>query len=138
MLYPPEPKKRVFIKNVTVRSINDNSFDIPITLRAYSDNDKKITETTAIIDSGAQGSFIDEEFVRLHRLPTANIPFPIEPRNADGTVNTKGMITKTAWINYTIQGKLLKERCYVTGDKHAVHVHADSGNIMNTTSALQQ
>ena len=66
MLYPPEPKKRVFIKNVIVRSINDNSFDIPITLRAYSDNDKKITETTAIIDSGAQGSFIDEEFVRLH------------------------------------------------------------------------
>ena len=50
-------------------------------------------ETTAIIDSGATGSFIDTQLARKLNLETFPLSRPVKAFNVDGTTNCKGNIT---------------------------------------------
>ena len=50
-------------------------------------------ETTAIIDSGATGSFIDTQLARKLNLETSPLSRPVKAFNVDGTANCKGNIT---------------------------------------------
>jgi hypothetical protein len=72
-------------------------------------------ETKALIDSGAQGLFIDKDFVIENNFPTLPLRQPIIAMNVDGTRNKRGEITHYTVIELTIQGHQFKERCLVTG-----------------------
>ena len=63
---------------------------IPITL------DRSI-ETSALIDSGAGGTFLDETFARKHNIALTPLPKPIPVYNVDGTRNKQGAITHYTW-----------------------------------------
>jgi hypothetical protein len=48
----------------------------------------------ALVDSGATGLFIDQEYVKSNQIPTTKLLYPIPVRNVDGTPNTDGAICK--------------------------------------------
>ena len=63
---------------------------IPVTL--YKTENGKITETTALIDSGATICCINLHFAQRMRWPLEKLGRPIYAQNADGTNNKGGMI----------------------------------------------
>ena len=66
---------------------------------------KKTAETTALLDTGAGGKFIDQNYVRSQKIVTKELDTPIEVFNVDGTPNKRGTITKYAQLNLTINGQ---------------------------------
>ena len=53
--------------------------------------------TTALIDCGATGNFIDPSLVSRLLLPSRSIP-PLQALNADGTQNKQGQIAAATWV----------------------------------------
>ena len=47
--------------------------------------DQKTVETKALLDTGAGGKFIDQNFVQNQKIKTKNLEHPIEVSNVDGT-----------------------------------------------------
>ena len=80
----PENYKSVLV------TTSRQSITIPVTL--YKMENRKITETTALIDSGATICCIDLHFVQRMRWPLIWLGKPIYARNANGTYNKEGMI----------------------------------------------
>lgn len=58
--------------------------------------------TKALIDSGAEGLFIDYAFVARHDIPQEAITKPIIVRNVDGTQNKRGTINSQVDLEYKI------------------------------------
>ena len=50
--------------------------------------------TSALLDSGATGMFVNRVFVQKHKLETRPLPNPIPVHNVDGTPNENGSITE--------------------------------------------
>jgi hypothetical protein len=50
--------------------------------------------TSALLDSGATGMFINRDFVQRHQLETIPLPQPVLLRNVDGSANEHGSITE--------------------------------------------
>ena len=67
---------------------NERTLRIPIRISVNN----QIIETTAIIDSGATGSFIDPELVALAEFPIKKLDKQVKAYNVDGTTNSKGNI----------------------------------------------
>ena len=76
---------------------------IPVQLIEPSHTLKAIN-THALIDSGASTSCLDWGFVRKHSLPTAWLWKPIYTRNADNSINSKGVIRFTSILFLNIEG----------------------------------
>ena len=70
---------------------------IPVQLITPS-HTMKAVDTRALIDSGASISCIDWGFVRKHKLPTQCLKTLIQARNADNSINSKGVI----WFSTTL------------------------------------
>ena len=64
----------------------------------------KAVDTCALIDSGASISCLDWGFVRKHSLPTTLLQKPIYARNADNSINSKGVIRFTSTLFLNIEG----------------------------------
>ena len=56
-------------------------------------NKEKIVETKALLDTGAGGKFIDQNFVLAHGIRTHALDTPITVYNMDRTKNKTGTIT---------------------------------------------
>ena len=69
-----------------------------------------------MIDSGAEGVFLDEEFVRENSIPCRDLPNPIKVTNVDGSENISGYIIKTAVVVLKAANGKHTEllRCFVT------------------------
>jgi hypothetical protein len=52
----------------------------------------QIVETTALVDSGATGNFLDLGLLSLANFPLQRLPKPIQAYNVDGSTNRKGTI----------------------------------------------
>ena len=66
------------------------SITIPVML--YKTENRKIAETTALLDSGATICCINLHFTQRMKWPLQRLGHPIYARNADGTNNKGGMI----------------------------------------------
>ena len=100
------------IHSVTAATIfNKNSLFIPVALESES----KIIKTLGLIDSGAGGKFIDQNFAKEEKLETKDLEKPLVVYNVDGTLNKKGTIRKYVKLPMTINGKKTSERLLVTG-----------------------
>ena len=64
----------------------------------------KTVDSYALIDSGADISCIDYDFVKKHRLPTVKLEEPICSQNADGSLNKKGDILYSCTLFTNIEG----------------------------------
>ena len=73
----------------------------------------KAVETRALIDSGASISCIDWGFVRKQRIPTQCLKTPIQARNVDNSVNSKGVIQFTTTLFLDIGGITRQATLYV-------------------------
>ena len=91
--------------------MNENSINIPVSINAK----KRLVDTESLIDSGAGGIFIDQNFTRQIGLKTIAMDKPILARNVDGTINKKGTIKNYVDLEFTINNIKFEERFYVTG-----------------------
>jgi hypothetical protein len=55
----------------------------------------------AMVDSGATGDFIDEDFVERAKLPTRRLSAPVPVYNVDGSLNEAGSIDKVVDVLMT-------------------------------------
>ena len=64
----------------------------------------KAIDTRALIDSGASISCINWGFVMKHNFPTQHLKTPIQARNVDNTINSKGVIQFFTTLFLDIRG----------------------------------
>ena len=65
--------------------LNKNSLFIPVGL----ESERKTVETLGLIDSGAGGKFIDQNFAKEEGLETKDLEKPLMVYNVDRTLNKK-------------------------------------------------
>ena len=91
--------------------LNKNSLFIPVQL----EKKEEIVDTLALIDSGAGGKFIDQNFTKEKGLEQKLLEKPLVVYNVDGTLNKKGTIRKYVEIPVTICGRKTMEWLLVMG-----------------------
>jgi Retroviral aspartyl protease len=75
------------IEHVQVAQIKKNTMTVDILILGESLGQKKIVEATTLLDTGAGGKFIDQNFVRNQKIETKELEYPIKVFNVDGTPN---------------------------------------------------
>ena len=75
----------------------------------------EIVKTEALLDSGAGGEFIDQNYANTLKLELRTLPKPIAALNVDGTLNKKGTIKHYVELILDIAGKIETLRLFVTG-----------------------
>ena len=83
---------------------------IPISLRA----NKKVFQFNALIDSGAEGSFIHSNTVREYNIPTHPLKRPILVKNVDGSQNKEGIISQYVWKPLQLGNRVAYTQLLVT------------------------
>ena len=99
------------IYHVTVVTISWNAIHIPFSVATGTD--KKIVETTALIDSRAGGQFIDQNFAKNFKVK--KLEKPLKAYNVDGTENKQGTIKNYMDLKFKIRTKMFTEQLMVTG-----------------------
>ena len=107
------PSPILNIYSVTLATIKSNSLSIPITIKQTENNET--VETLRLIDSGAGGKFIDQNFARKKGFKILTLKEPLVACNVDGTKNKTGMITSFVNLTLTINGKEITTDLMVTG-----------------------
>ncbi|KAI5115318.1 hypothetical protein M0805_005320 [Coniferiporia weirii] len=83
---------------------------IPITIIVHD----QTVSTNALIDSSAEGKFIDAKFIIKHCIPTKPLTHPIQVQNVDGTPNQHRTITQFTWRLIKIGGRSITTTFLVT------------------------
>jgi Retroviral aspartyl protease len=73
------------IEHVQVAQIKKNTMSVNILISGKSLGQKKSIKTTTLLDTGAGGKFIDQNFVQNQKIETKELKYPIEVFNVDGT-----------------------------------------------------
>ena len=76
------------LSHILVALPNEQTICLPIKLATGT----QIVETTALIDCGATGNFIDISLLSKANFPLQCLPKPIQAYNVDRTTNVKGTI----------------------------------------------
>ena len=97
--------------SITAQTMQINSLSIPVQIC----DTNKIVETLALIDSGAGGKFIDQNYVRKLGIKTQELERPLIARNVDGMPNKKGKITSFVTLTLVIKGRTKRTRLLITG-----------------------
>ena len=66
-----------------------------------------------MIDCGAGGAFIDQNFAK--NFEQKKLDYPLTAKNVDGTINKKGTIEKYVDLEFKIDSRKFKEQFYITG-----------------------
>jgi len=69
----------------------------------------------ALVDSGATGLFIDQEYVKSNQIPTTKLRVAVPVFNVDGTANTAGSISEVAELILLYEGHSERALFSVTG-----------------------
>jgi len=94
-----------------VSSTDANEIVLPTTILLSEEN----VETPTLLDSGAGGVFLDQNYARKLKVKEIVLDKPIIARNVDGTLNKKGTIRTYVDLQFKIGEKQFKERFYITG-----------------------
>ena len=70
--------------------------------------------TSALLDSGATGMFVNRDFVQKHNIETTPLLQPIPVHNVDGTLNENGLVTEEAHVLLQIGSHQEHARLVVT------------------------
>ena len=89
-------KKEKYLREVTVK----------VGLKQEEEEERVVTE--ALLDSGAMGLVISEEFAKKHRFRRTKLERPVYIRNVDGMLNYAGPIVDTVEVEIFFKG--YKER----------------------------
>ena len=91
---------------------NPNSLYLSIDI-LHNEKDETI-ETKTLLDCGAGGIFLDQNFAWKHNLKTTKLEQLIRARNVDGTNNKQGTIQFYTDLNIKIGDRTFLERFYIT------------------------
>ena len=76
---------------------------------------KKSVETLGLIDSGAGGKFIDQNYAKRMKFRMHELEQPLLVRNVDGTENKKGTVRNYVNLNLEINERKHHVQLLVTG-----------------------
>ena len=93
------------IHTVTVAAISQNAMTIPIKITTVSGG--KAIETLAMINCGAGGKLIDQNYAQQFDVKKLDQPHRVY--NVDGTENKKGMIKSYIDLEFTIDDRKFTE-----------------------------
>ena len=102
---PRKPKwERRMSPKLIIHSLEEgpNCLMIPTHLKTTDTVEEASTE--AMVDTGATGDFIDQDFVARAKLPTRKLSQPIPVYNVDGSPNEAGSIDRVVDIIMTYNG----------------------------------
>jgi hypothetical protein len=85
-------------------------FYIKLSLRG---SDRRVWRARAMIDSGAEGIFLNRKYVKKNRLECVHLQCPIPVFNIDGTLNKDGSIKETVSVQVEGSGHVENLRCFV-------------------------
>src|SRR3979490_1272389 len=105
-------ERRLPKKFVIATTPSDNSLNIDVEIETPDTAMKR--NTSALVDCGATGLFIDTEYVRLNNLSTRRLTSPIPVYNIDGTANEAGAITEIADVILRYKGHAERTQFAVT------------------------
>jgi Retroviral aspartyl protease len=105
----------LYIEHVQVAQIEKNTMTVDILISGESLGQNKIVQTTTLLDTGAGGKFINQNFVQNQKIEIKELKYPIKVFNVDGTPNKRGTITKYTWLDLMINGQTQTHNLLVTG-----------------------
>ena len=111
---PVPTSKSLNISSVLVANVKAQSMHLSLPLRYKNTDGEQIVETQILLDSGAEGLFMNQAFVKENRIPTIPLLKPIIPRNVDGTTNQSGKITHCTWAHIVFDDQQLLTRFLIT------------------------
>jgi len=79
-------------RELVIRSLKLDMKCIMLPIHLKMTDTMEETSMEAIVDTGATGDFIDQDFVTRAKLPTRKLSQPIPVYNVDGTLNKAGSI----------------------------------------------
>ena len=88
----------LYIQSVFAGTINKNSLSIHLKISLKD----RIVETLSLLDSGAGGKFINQNYAKTLGLPLLNLEKPIPTINVDGTLNKKETIKQYVHLDLVI------------------------------------
>lgn len=97
----------ITVSPVVLANISDQSILIPVTI-------DRTVETLALVDTGAGGPFIDENFALKENIKLRPLITPITVFNVDGMKNKQGAISHYTWKNLTVAGVTCPTRLLAT------------------------
>ena len=92
-------------------SIDKNSLSIPLKIKTET----QTIETYALLDSGAGGKFIDQNYAKTLNLPLKTLDKLIPAINVDGTLNKKGTIKHYVNLELEVFGQTQLIQLLITG-----------------------
>jgi Aspartyl protease len=95
------------VYSVTIANISQNSISVPINIGSS----KQTVKT--LIDSGANGLFIDQNFAKNFNINY--LDKPVKAYNVDRIKNKRGTINTYINLKFTLGEQKFKEKFYVTG-----------------------
>ena len=101
------------IYSVTIMKIMLNSMSVPILINC--DESKETVETLGLLDSGAGGEFIDQNYAKRAGFEIKKLNKPLQALNVDRTKNKRGTITSFVELNAEINKKQMNLCLLVTG-----------------------
>jgi len=78
------------------------------------DTVQKMTNETALLDSGATENFLDEDVWEQLQIGRIRLPVPLTVHNVDGTENCQGKIEFYSWLKIYYQGQMARMKFYLT------------------------
>jgi hypothetical protein len=87
----------------SVHGSNDNSFNVYANIVTPEKN--KPIETQPLVDSGAGGIFMDQNYARKHRFNLTKLEYLITAQNVDRTENKQGTIQYYMDLDFQVNSK---------------------------------
>ena len=112
--WPAPMSKLLNISSVLVANIKAQSMHHYLPLRYKNTDREQIVETQILLDSGAEGLFMNQTFVKKNQIPMIPLLKPIIPQNVDRTTNQSGkspivlgptssLMTRNSWPDSSSQ-----------------------------------
>jgi Retroviral aspartyl protease len=95
------------------RSDNNNSFHIDAIITTSEKNE--LIKTQPLVDSGAGGTFMDQNYAWKHGFNLTKLEYLIMARNVDGTENKQGTIRYHTDLDLQVNSKTNMEQFLITG-----------------------
>src|SRR6202522_4186549 len=102
------------ISSVIMTNSRMRSMHISISIVIKTIRGNKTIETKVLLDTGAEGLFMDRNYAEEHDIVLQKLPNPVTPSNVDGTLNHTGEITHFTWIQAKIDKRILLEKLWIT------------------------
>ena len=107
------PSKGLSINALRIQSVPDNDLKL-MRINTKIIDGKKIVETKALIDSGAQGIFMVEWFTKKHQLLLLRPNKEIQVSNIDESPNKNGPIRFHTQLPTKIDGKTISTQFLIS------------------------